>query len=205
MAALPVSSVLPGAKTSARSSDRAWSSFATALPRLHRRFCSPRLSMPGRRAGVLFEAATRAKALAPAFAAVGLPVETGGSPKFPQKPLPLRSCSFDPGRSRHRSPLSLCRTRPRGRERPWLLRETFEAQSHGSSARCLRFAPTRCRPARKTRFRLRGLRSAGWGLHPPGLTRKGFSYVSVSHIILLSRACLAQSRFLVPRLPHTRG
>jgi len=112
--------------------------------------------MPGRRAGVLFEAATRAKALAPAFAAVGLPVETGGSPKFPQKPLPLRSCSFDPGRSRHRSPLSLCRTRPRGRERPWLLRETFEAQSHGSSARCLRFAPTRCRPARKTRFRLRG-------------------------------------------------
>src|SRR5690348_2088318 len=38
------------------------------------------------------------------------------------------------------------------------------------------------------------LRSAGWGLHPLGLTRKGFSYVSVSHIILLSRACLAQSR-----------
>lgn len=44
------------------------------------------------------------------------------------------------------------------------------------------------------------LRFAGRGFHPPGLRMKGFSYVSVSHVILLSRACLAQSPYLCPKL-----
>ncbi len=72
---------------------------------------------------------------------------------------------------------------------------TFEAQSHGSTTRCLRFA------AAVTRRHARlasgcAATPCRAGLAPAGSPMKDFSYVSVSHIVLLSRACLTQSAFL---------
>ena len=82
-------------------------------------------------------------------------VETTGSPTFPGNPSVPLPCSSTPAGSMHhyqhgaatRSPL----TRPRGLPQ---LQRTFEAQSHGVSTRCLRFAESIARLPRKTRFRL---------------------------------------------------
>ena len=72
---------------------------------------------------------------------------------------------------------------------------TFEAQSHGPTTRCLRFAPTGYPADTQDSLPAAWLRSAGWDLHSLGLTRKGFRDVSVSHLILLYRAGLAQTPF----------
>jgi hypothetical protein len=86
-----------------------------------------------------------------------------------QTPLPPCSCSFDPGEDRTELALSLRPTRPRGGERPWLSRCTFEAQSHGLTTCCLRFkAPGRPGTMQDSLPTAR-LRSVGWVSHPQGL------------------------------------
>ena len=101
-----------------------------------------------------------------------------------------------PRKNRPELAVSLRPTRPRVRERPWLLRLDFRGSIAwlGDSLSTLRAGTLP--PGTQDSLPAAWLRSAGWGLHPLGLTRKGFSYVSGSHIILLSRACLAQSRFI---------
>jgi hypothetical protein len=72
--------------------------------------CSPHRPTRRRGAGVLLWGATRARGHALRLRR-RLTVEMAGSPKFPQKPLPPRSCSFDPGRTGRNSP---CRSDRRG-------------------------------------------------------------------------------------------
>ena len=78
-----------------------------------------------------------------------LSVEMAGSPKFPQKPLPSRTCSYDPGRIGRNSPWrSARRGHGDGNVRDFF-DCSFEAQSHGLTTRCLRFAvPVARRDAR---------------------------------------------------------
>jgi hypothetical protein len=86
-----------------------------------------------------------------------------------QSPLPSRSCSFDPGETGWNSPCRSNPAWPRFGERPWLSRWTFEAQSHGLMARCLRFAvPGRPGPTQDS-LPIARLRSIGWVSHPQGL------------------------------------
>ena len=84
---------------------------------------------------------------------VGLLLLGGGAEAAGRAP---RACSFDPGRTGRNSPYRSDRRGHGYGNGRGFFDWTFGAQSHGSATRCLRFAPARCRPARKTRFRPRG-------------------------------------------------
>ena len=71
---------------------------------------------------------------------------------------------------------------------------SFEAQSHGLSTRCLRFAAPVTRAPRKTRFRLPAS-SAGRDWLPAGFQRKVSECYSSMAIILPSQAFVAQGTF----------
>ncbi len=128
-----------------------------------------------------------------------LPVKMTGSPKFPHKPLPSRSCSFEDRIDRPKLALTLRPTRPRGREQPWLSRWTFEAQSHGLTACFLRFKAPGCPDAMQDSLRICAA-TLWWAiLRTRWACNERFQlYVSCpltfsSRHTLLSRACLAQS------------
>jgi hypothetical protein len=76
--------------------------------------------------------------------AAGKSVEMTGSPKFPRNPLAATHMLLRPRKNQTELAFTFHSTRLRIRERPQLLRRTFEAQSHGSAARCLRFAAAGC-------------------------------------------------------------
>src|SRR5947209_5628399 len=206
MTALPASregfafsSVLPGAKTSAHSSRRA--SFPSPW-RYHG--ClggfAP-LQRPMRRCG------------AGVFVQGGHPMRRGlilahappvvrGNRRISQVPaetLAAMHMLLRPRKNRTKLALSLRPARPRQRERPWLLQLDFRGSIAWLDDSLSTLRAAGCPAFTQDSLPAAWLRSAGWGLHPLGFPRKGFSYVSVSHIILLSRTCLAQSRFLCPR------
>src|SRR5437588_2355902 len=77
--------------------------------------------------------------------------------------------------------------------------KTFEAQSPGLEAGCLRFVGWVAPPPRKTRFQV--LVRLSWaGLVTRRVSTKGFE--AFLHLIPLSQACLAQSPFRFPVLPQ---
>ena len=77
-----------------------------------------------------------------------------GSPKFPQNPLSLCTCSYDPGRTGRDFAFTSRRHGPGYGNVQGFFNWTFEAQSHGLTTGCLRFAVAVFRPRRKTRLRL---------------------------------------------------
>ena len=136
----------PDAKTSRHPSRRASFSFAW---RYHG-CAGDSLPCEGRRAiagpGCWLEAATRY--------AADLSVEMAGSPKFPQNPLSLCTCSYDPGRTGRDFAFTSRRHGPGYGNAQGFFEYPFEAQSHGLTTGCLRFAAAVFRPRRKTRLRL---------------------------------------------------
>ena len=114
-------------------------------------------------------------------------------PSSRTNPLAAPHMLIRPRRDRAELALTLRPTRPRLEERPWLSRWTFEAQSHGLMACCLRFkAPRLSRhDARLASDCAATLCRVGFA--PTGFALKSFSYVFSSHRIFLSRAYLARS------------
>ena len=120
-----------------------------------------------------------------------------GPPRFLGNP-PVRALLFDPGGSLrqtigHFGPTlatqRYCLPLLRRRRPPHI--STFEAQSHGPHARCLRFAATVARylqQLRKTRFRLVVLLGRT-GFEPAGLLREVSASVVALHRFLLTQAC----------------
>ena len=89
-----------------------------------------------------------------------------GISQVPEEPLEPLPCSSTPAglsaSGLYDAPVQSPRTPRRG-----LQRETFEAQSHGFSSGCLRFAGRVTPPPRKTRFRLLA-KLYREGFSPPG-------------------------------------
>ena len=81
-------------------------------------------------------------------------VEMTGLPTFLGDPMCAFALVFDPGRISNARPLAACRCCPRADYYEGSSIGYFEAQSHGFSTRCLRFAEPVTRTRRKTRFRL---------------------------------------------------
>jgi len=91
--------------------------------------------------------------------------------------LPPRTRSFDPGRTERNSP-----SRPiqhgcgSGNDRSFF-ELTFEAQSHGSAARCLRFAAAGCPAPAQDSLAAVGS-TLPRGIRTRWISSRGFSYVS---------------------------
>ena len=133
--------------------------------------------------------------------AIDCSMAMAGSPKFPQKPLPPRTCSFGPGRTGRNSP---CRSARRGHgygNGRGFFNWTFEAQSHGPTTRCLRFAPMRCRPARKTRFRPRDCALPG-GACTHWASQGKVSAMCQFHISFFFRELAGRNPDFVPLIPE---
>jgi hypothetical protein len=107
------------------------------------------------------------------------PMEMSGSPKFPRKPFAVPLMLLRPRTDRPELTLTLRPTRPRVRERPWLSRWAFEAQSHGLTTRCLRFKAPGCPGAMQDSLHTCAATLWWAGAAPAGFALKGFSYVSV--------------------------
>ena len=184
------------AKTSGHSSRRAWFSFAW---RCHGCVAILRSHAAGKRAatgpGCCFEAATR---LPPMIRG------NGWTSQVPAETLAAAHMLLRPRKNRTQLALTLRPTRPRVRERPWLLQLDFRGSIAWLDDSLSTLRTGTFPPGTQDSLPAAWLRSAGRGLHPLGLLKKGFSYVSESHIILLSRACLAQSRFLCVRVEYLR-
>jgi len=98
------------------------------------------------------------------------PVEDRGSPKFPHRPpLPPRSCSRDPGRTRRNLPCRSARLGHGYRNARDFFDYTFEAQLHGLMACCLRFKAPGRPGTMQDSLPIARLRSIGWVSHPQGL------------------------------------
>ena len=157
---------------------------------MHRELRSPRRAMRRRGAGVLIQD--------------GHPLRhqsirgNGWISQVPAETLAAAPMLLRPRKNRAELALSLRPVRPRVRERPWLLQLDFRGSIAWlddllSTLRTGRLPRRHARLASGCAVTLCRV-----GLAPTGSPMKGFSYVSESHIILLSRACLAQSRFLPP-------
>ena len=119
------------------------------------------------------------------------PTETAGLPSSWGTPLAPSPCSFDPGRTVRVRPFDAAVAAPAHGNVEGSRDRTFEAQSHGFGARCLRFAPAVARPRTQD-----SLPAAGQALPGGLLTRRvpmrGFS--SASYITSSSsQAFMAQS------------
>jgi hypothetical protein len=120
-------------------------------------------------------------------------VENRGSLKFPRRPFAAPLTLLRPRKIRIQLALTPDPTRPGVRQRPWLLRwETFEAQSRGLTACCLRFkAPSH--PGAMQDSLLTCAATLWWaGFAPAGSAVKGFSYMSVSHTFSFREFTLTQ-------------
>jgi hypothetical protein len=114
----------------------------------------------------------------PFACAAGLSVEMTGSPKFPQNPCRYAHALTTPeepdGTRLHVPP-----TRPRVRERPRLLRlDSFEAQSHGLTTRCLRFTVAVARHDARLACGCRLSSAARDSIKTRRVLQRGFSYVA---------------------------
>ncbi len=131
-------------------------------------------------------------------------VEMAESPKFPHKPWPPRSCSFEDRTDRPELALTLRPTRPRVREQPWLSRWTFEAQSHGLTTRCLRFKAPGCPGTMQDSLHTCAATLWWAGFAPAGSAMKGFSYVSVHMAFSFRELTWRNPRFGSRRLRQRR-
>jgi len=151
------------AKTSRHPSRRSFVSFAAAVPRLRRAVSLPRGAPTlATGPGVLDWSGHPLTPLLGPWKWLDLPSSRTG-------PFAAPLMLLRPRTDRTKLTVSLRPTRPRVRERPWLSRWTFEAQSHGLMARCLRFKAPGRPGTMQDSLPIARLRSIGWVSHPQGL------------------------------------
>ena len=150
------------AKTSSAPSRPSFVSFARAVPRLPHRFAPSRPTMPAPQGqDVCWWRTSTYRLLARGGQRISqVPAQT---------PLPPRTCSRDPGRTKRNLPCRSARLGHGYRNARDFFDDTFEAQLHGLMARCLRFNAPGHPGTMQDSLPIARLRSIGWVSHPQGL------------------------------------
>jgi hypothetical protein len=165
-----------------------------AIPRLHRPFAPCRLRCQSRRPGAFRLCRHHRVTL--------VAVEKTGPPKFLQDPHDLFAHALRLRQNRTRLAITSRRHGPRsGNDEGFCDKSTFEAQSHGFQARCLRFVTPVTRTPRKTRFQV--LAKLSWVGSFHRVSMKGFCYSLIS--VPLSQASLGATPVSTPQKPYTRN